>query len=202
MIFRPVVEEVQPEPSPEFLVFFELDKWGYSWEDGSPRHNAKQFSVTEEEGGIIAPAMNPGEGYKLVGWQAVDQDLTLGEREVLYAQYLEDNFDWTGKERIVIFRPVVEEVFAPEHFDVQLTVEKGYSAKYVNVNVEASADVSYITVNGKRVDANNADWVEAGFDPYLFFVTDLELGRNDEVAIEIVAYDADGNASETFLAKK
>ena len=196
--------ETQPEPAPEFLVFFELNKWGYSWDDGTPRHQIKQFTVSEEDGGIMAPAMDPGEGFRLVCWKAVDQDLTLSEREILTAQAMEDCADWSGKERIVIFRPVIEEIrtaFEPEHFDVRLSVEKGYTAQYVTVSAEASAEVAYITVNGQRVDARNADWVEFGFDPYLLFDIELELGRNDEVNVEVVAYDCDGNASEVFLAK-
>ena len=200
--FRPVVEKAEPEVNNDFLVFFELDSRDYSWTDETPNTQIKQFTVTEEDGGIFAPEMNPGKGNKLVSWKAVDQDLTLTKREILTVQAMEDSADWSGKERIVIFRPVVEKVFAPEHFDIQLTVEKGYSAKYVNVNVEADDAVDYITVNGKRIDANNADWVEFGFDPYLIFVTNLELGRNDTVEIEIVAYDQEGNASEVFLARE
>ena len=59
--------------------------------------------------------------------------------------------------------------------------------------------MAYITVNGQRVDPINNRWFSWGANGTRSFTFRDTIGRNDSVAYEVIAYDADGNASEPII---
>lgn len=154
-------------------------------------HNTEMYYKVDVENGMVTIA-NTGTDLLAIGNLKTNCKITAVQNKESAVRAV----------AMMFASPVEPEAFVPEHFDIQLSVERGYFAKYIHINAEASDDVAYITVDGQRVDANNADWVEFGFDPYLIFDADLEKGRNEKVEIEIVAYDLNGTASQTFLACK
>ena len=90
-------------------------------------------------------------------------------------------------------------VFTPERFDADIHVTRAIFRKYVTVSVKTSLDVAYITVNGQRVDPINNRWFSWGANGTRSFTFRDTIGRNDSVAYEVIAYDADGNASEPII---
>ena len=90
-------------------------------------------------------------------------------------------------------------VFTPERFDADIHVTRAIFRKYVTVSVKTSLDVAYITVNGQRVDPINNRWFSWGANGTRSFTYRDTIGRNDSVAYEVIAYDADGNASEPII---
>ena len=90
-------------------------------------------------------------------------------------------------------------VFTPERFDADIHVTRAIFRKYVTVSVKTSLDVAYITVNGQRVDSTSGRWFSWGVNGTRRFTFRDTIGRNDSVTYEVIAYDADGNASEPII---
>lgn len=88
--------------------------------------------------------------------------------------------------------------FVPERFDADIHVTRLLFNKYVTITVKASADVAYITVNGERVNPTSSRWLWGTQGTNTFTFRDV-LGRNASAVYEVIAYDADGNASEPII---
>ena len=88
-------------------------------------------------------------------------------------------------------------VFAPERFDASVSTSRFFRNKYITLTVKASADVARLTVNGKELRPNNSWLVKKGWsDTYTYVLTET-VKKNESRTYDIVAYDANGLASET-----
>ena len=88
-------------------------------------------------------------------------------------------------------------VFAPELLDASVSTSRFFRNKYITLTVKASADVARLTVNGKELRPNNSWLVKKGWsDTYTYVLTET-VKKNESRTYDIVAYDANGLASET-----
>lgn len=102
-----------------------------------------------------------------------------------------------------MFAPPVPTVFEPETFTVSLKNYKDvYVREYIKVTVTTSDDVKYITVGDKRISRYDDERVWGGFRKgfvktgkrvWSYYVSFNTAGQQ---VISVVAYDADGLASE------
>ena len=87
-------------------------------------------------------------------------------------------------------------VFTPEKLDVSVKSINVIRNKLVTVTVTASTDVAELTINGKTLKPINALLVDRGWSSeYIYVFTDT-VKRTESKTYEVVAYDADGVASE------
>lgn len=102
-----------------------------------------------------------------------------------------------------MFAPPVPTVFEPETFTVSLKNYKDvYVREYIKVTVTTSDDVKYITVGDKKISRYDDERVWGGFRKgfvktgkrvWSYYVSFDTAGQQ---VISVVAYDADGLASE------
>lgn len=102
-----------------------------------------------------------------------------------------------------MFAPPAPTVFEPETFTVSLKNYKDvYVREYIKVTVTTSDDVKYITVGDKRISRYDDERVWGGFRKgfvktgkrvWSYYVSFDNAGQQ---VISVVAYDADGLASE------
>ena len=102
-----------------------------------------------------------------------------------------------------MFAPPAPTVFEPETFTVSLKNYKDvYVREYIKVTVTTSDDVKYITVGDKRISRYDDERVWGGFRKgfvktgkriWSYYVSFDTAGQQ---VISVVAYDADGLASE------
>ena len=92
--------------------------------------------------------------------------------------------------------PEESAAFEPERLDVKLKSSTLFGRKKCTLTVKTSADVDYITVNGQRVDAGRRQ--ARG----LKFTFQQTVEKQEAAVFEIVAYDADGNASQVHTVRK
>ena len=102
-----------------------------------------------------------------------------------------------------MFAPPAPTVFEPETFTVSLKNYKDvYVREYIKVTVTTSDDVKYITVGDKRISRYDDERVWGGFRKgfvktgkriWSYYVSFNTAGQQ---VISVVAYDADGLASE------
>ncbi len=102
-----------------------------------------------------------------------------------------------------MFAPPVPTVFEPETFTVSLKNYKDvYVREYIKVTVTTSDDVKYITVGDKKISRYDDERVWGGFRKgfvktgkriWSYYVSFNTAGQQ---VISVVAYDADGLASE------
>lgn len=102
-----------------------------------------------------------------------------------------------------MFAPPAPTVFEPETFTVSLKNYKDvYVREYIKVTVTTSDDVKYITVGDKRISGYDDERVWGGFRKgfvktgkriWSYYVSFNTAGQQ---VISVVAYDADGLASE------
>ncbi len=85
--------------------------------------------------------------------------------------------------------------FVPEMFDVSLSKTTVKEGGLITVTVKTSADVDYITVNGVEVTRFTKSWFTAERQ-WKYTVRATEAG---DMPIEVVAYNADGEASEAAV---
>ena len=92
----------------------------------------------------------------------------------------------------------VEETFTPDTFKANATSLRLIRNKVVTLNISVSKDVSYVTVNGKTYTPSRlfSRWVKNA----TILVTDT-IGRNESRTYTIIAYNADGTASEPIVVK-
>lgn len=81
-------------------------------------------------------------------------------------------------------------VFEPERFEVHVNYAK--LTKKATVNVATSKDVAYITIDGERVDPGVAG------SSYSFALSFKKVAKG--TTYEVIAYNADGVASERYTA--
>ena len=92
--------------------------------------------------------------------------------------------------------PEETEVFTPEKLNVSVKSFNVIRNKLVTVTVNASTDVEKLTINGQTVKPMNSLLVKRGWSKeYIYVFTDT-VKRGESKSYEIVAYDADGLASE------
>lgn len=156
------------------------------------------YTVTVGENGVIT-VTNNGNGM-----------LALGNLKVKAGTNFSDVTDATLEIATLMLRtyaaaaPVEPEepeepVFQPAKLDLNVTSANFFTRKIVTLSITASSDVAYLTVNGKRVEPTNALLVKWGLAKnYLYVVTDT-VSRNATAEFAVVAYDANGVASEVYV---
>lgn len=101
--------------------------------------------------------------------------------------------------------PDVEEpetpVFTPDKLDVKANSVKVLFNKLVTVTVNASTDVDKLTVNGKTVQPANSLLVKLGLSKDYTYVFMDTVNRNVSKSYEVIAYNADGVASEVHTVQ-
>lgn len=116
------------------------------------------------------------------------QDLEEGDIDAQTLYLLPSNYSFTddaGEET-----PDEPTVFEPERFEVHVNYAK--LTKKATVNAATSKDVAYITINGERVDPGVAG------DTYSFALSFKKVAKG--TTYEVIAYNADGAASESIIA--
>ena len=92
--------------------------------------------------------------------------------------------------------PEEPEVFTPEKLDIKVKSINVIRNKLVTVTVTASMDVAELTINGKTLKPINSLLVKRGWSSeYVYVLTDT-VKRSESKSYEIIAYDANGLASE------
>ena len=87
-------------------------------------------------------------------------------------------------------------MFTPEKLDVKVKSVNVIRNKLVTVTVTASTDVAELTINGKTLKPINSLLVKRGWSSeYVYVLTDT-VKRSESKSYEIIAYDANGLASE------
>ena len=118
------------------------------------------------------------------------------EFELGYASDLSDSND-KSENTLYLVSPLVLEnneeveestVFTPE--SIQLSASYASKTKKASVTVLTSLDVAYITINGTKVNPSKV----AGC--YKFALTEKKVSKGK--VYEVIAYDQNGNASETY----
>lgn len=153
------------------------------------------YKVTSDKNGIIA-IRNNGTGMLALG----NLKLPAGADAVALSD--EDEaivYTWL---RTV---PTPEEpevsVFEPETLSVRVRSSGVIRNKLVTVTITASTDVAKLTVNGQELWPINSRQVKSGRSKnYIYVFTDT-MKRTDTRTYEIVAYDADGLASEVYTVQ-
>lgn len=92
--------------------------------------------------------------------------------------------------------PEQPKTFAPEQFDVSGTARRLFNRRMITLRITVSEDVSYVTVNGQTYTPSSAMFRRSG--SAVITVTDV-VGRNESAEYTVVAYSADGVASEALV---
>lgn len=92
-------------------------------------------------------------------------------------------------------------VFEPAQLDVKVKSTNVILNKLVTVTITASTDVAELTVNGKTLQPTNSLLVKLGLSKTYTYVLVETVKKSDTKTYEIVAYDADGVASETYTVQ-
>lgn len=92
-------------------------------------------------------------------------------------------------------------VFTPDKLDVKANSVKVLFNKLVTVTVNASTDVDKLTVNGKTVQPANSLLVKLGLSKDYTYVFMDTVNRNVSKSYEVIAYNADGVASEVHTVE-
>ena len=93
-----------------------------------------------------------------------------------------------------------EKVFEPESIKMEVKCFGFFGRKTATLTVTTSKDVEYITVNGEKVtsDKNRFFGLNSKNNKFKF---KEKVNGNDEIIYEIIAYDKNGVASRTYIAK-
>lgn len=92
--------------------------------------------------------------------------------------------------------PEPDPVFVPDKLDIDVTSRTVLFNRLVSITIKSSTDVAKLTVNGKTILPINALLVKFGrADSYMYLFIDT-VRRGQTESYEIVAYNAEGVASE------
>lgn len=92
-----------------------------------------------------------------------------------------------------------EPVFVPESLSAETGTLSLLRKQISTLTVTTSTDVAYLEVNGKIIKPANARLVKWGLmDEYTFVVTETTK-KGEDVYFDVIAYDADGMASDVYM---
>lgn len=97
--------------------------------------------------------------------------------------------------KAVLNTNVEPEVFTPETFTVKTTSTKVIRNKVVTLKINVSSDVAYVTINGVKYTRTG---LQGMFQKTRTIRAVYTVPKNDEKTYEIIAYNADGVASEAI----
>lgn len=151
------------------------------------------YAVTPDARGIVM-VTNEGDGMLALGNLKVqgtvvtmsDEEVNVTVPKLLSAMYSAP------------VEPEEPEVFAPGKLTLHTTSLRLFTRKTVTLTVNASSDVDYITVNGRRYYAINDALVNRGLGRTKIFTVTVTVPRNQTARFEVVAFNAAGVASETY----
>lgn len=92
-------------------------------------------------------------------------------------------------------------VFTPDRLTVGVKSINLFRTKVNTVAITTSTDVVRLTVNGKELRPTNSLMVQLGLSRYYTYVLVDTAKKNETRAYEVIAYNADGVASKTRIAK-
>ena len=95
----------------------------------------------------------------------------------------------------VLYGNQEKEVFTPETFTVKTTSTKVIRNKVVTLKINVSSDVAYVTINGVKYTRTG---LQGMFQKTRTIRAVYTVPKNDEKTYEIIAYNADGVASEAI----
>lgn len=94
-----------------------------------------------------------------------------------------------------------ETVFEPEVLSAQTSSRMLGRKKITTLIVKSSLDVATLEVNGKVVKPVNSRLVKWGMASEYLYTVSVTSNKGQSTSFEIVAYDADGLASETYIVE-
>lgn len=97
--------------------------------------------------------------------------------------------------------PETPAVFEPAKLDVKVNSTKVLFNKLVTVTVSASADVDKLTINGKTLYPTNSLLVQWGLSKTYTYIYVDTVKRSESKSYEVIAYNADGLASEAVTVQ-
>lgn len=97
--------------------------------------------------------------------------------------------------------PETPAVFEPGKLDVKVNSTKVLFNKLVTVTVSASADVDKLTINGKTLYPTNSLLVKWGLSKTYTYIYVDTVKRSESKSYEVIAYNADGLASEAVTVQ-
>ena len=156
------------------------------------------YEVTSDENGVFTIA-NTGDGILAIGNVKLPSD-----NQIISAQELGDEV--VSKALTVALYGNAEPepepdpaTFAPETFETKVSSTSVIRNKVVTLKVTVSSDVAYITVNGKKYTRTGLK----GFGGKNRTIRVVSVMPKDETpSFEIVAYNANGEKSETKTVSK
>ena len=92
-------------------------------------------------------------------------------------------------------------VFTPDRLTVGVKSIGLFRTKVNTVAITTSTDVVRLTVNGKELRPTNSLMVQLGLSRYYTYVLVDTTKKNETRSYEVIAYNADGVASKTRIAK-
>ncbi len=152
------------------------------------------YEVTSDENGVFTIA-NTGDGILAIGNVKLPSDVT----EITSAQDLGDDMVSKVLTAALYGNPEPDPepdpaTFAPETFETKVSSSTVIRNKVVTLKVTVSSDVAYITVNGKKYTRTGLK----GFGGKNRTIRVVSVMPKDETpSFEIVAYNANGEKSET-----
>lgn len=97
--------------------------------------------------------------------------------------------------------PEPDPVFTPDKLDIKVNRRAIGRNRIITFSITASKDVAKLTVNGNTILPTNALLVKRGYSKYYTFVF-MDYARQGQTkSYEIIAYNADGVASEVYTVE-
>lgn len=157
------------------------------------------YEVTAGTGGVVVFS-NTGDGLLALGNLKVLGSTGTASAAATFAfEPVTDDTLQTASTMIVNYAagPEEAETFSPEKLKVNVKRNNGKHSKQVTVTVTASADVAKLTINGETVNPSKTRKGKRGeVSQYTYVFTDT-VKRGETKSYDIIAYNADGVASET-----
>ena len=90
------------------------------------------------------------------------------------------------------------DVFVPERIDFQVRTLDLYRRQSTTLIVTTSTDVAYLRINGRKIKPSNARLVKYGLADEYTFVLSKTTKVGEVASFEIVAYNAEGDESQSY----
>ena len=152
------------------------------------RKTAGLFTISNQSGGLLAVG-----NAKIPTGASVTTVDALNQSDVFYSVSLAMAAAPAEPEQPG--QPEEPKPFAPAQFDLSGIVRRMFSRRMITLRITVSSDVAYVTVNG-RVYTPSSFQLRRG--SAVITVTDV-VGSDESAQYTVVAYNADGVASEALV---
>ena len=164
--------------------------------------NTEMYYVVEAgEGGTIVFS-NTGDGLLALGNLKVLGTGTANASAFAFEEVTDDTLEAASLMMVAYAAGPEEETFTPEKLAVKVKSNSAARGnKRITVTVTASADVAKLTINGETVNPSKTRKGKGGASGQSTYVFTDTVKRGETKAYDIIAYNADGVASETTTVK-